>query len=342
MPLNGGIMGQVIGSQKDWLQLVHNQFFWFLANQATGNCSPVVISCSPVQLPVFAPVANWTSKHYVLVQQCGCCQCHHQKRLVCWWPLSSWPLPSPHPHPHMLNDTTAMTTTLTSLFVITLVLQALVITLALALTLILVLMCPTTQQQWWCHCPHTTITTTTMPLPSCNNVNVDITLVLSALIITLTLTLILTCPTITAMTIMLFPLHNVIIISDYRFGLVQFLAFQTRQLDWNDVLEVPELNWTGSNPGLPFRTLDQQLIVTSFGKKTDIPVGIISWTCRLKCTIYSWLSRGSEIMWYDSGVQEMRPFPGWMSFFRHFYLYLFVKVQKNPKKYTKIREYGPV
>ena len=31
---------------------------------ATGNCSPVAISCGPVQLPVFVPVANWTSKHY--------------------------------------------------------------------------------------------------------------------------------------------------------------------------------------------------------------------------------------------------------------------------------------
>ena len=65
MPLNGGIMDQVTGPQKDWLQLVHNQFFWFLANQATGNCSPVAISCSPVHLPVFAPVSNWTLKHYI-------------------------------------------------------------------------------------------------------------------------------------------------------------------------------------------------------------------------------------------------------------------------------------
>ena len=64
MPLNGGIMGQATGPQKDRLQPVHNQSFWFPANWATGNCSPVAISCSPVQLPVFVPVANWTSKHY--------------------------------------------------------------------------------------------------------------------------------------------------------------------------------------------------------------------------------------------------------------------------------------
>ena len=31
----------------------------------TGNCNPVAISCSPVQLPVFVPVANWTSIHYL-------------------------------------------------------------------------------------------------------------------------------------------------------------------------------------------------------------------------------------------------------------------------------------
>ena len=37
MPLNGGTMGQVTGPQKDRLQLVYNQFFWFLANWATGN-----------------------------------------------------------------------------------------------------------------------------------------------------------------------------------------------------------------------------------------------------------------------------------------------------------------
>ena len=64
MPLNGGIMDQVTGPQKDRLQPVHNWPFWFLTNWATGNCSPVVISCGPIQLPVFVPVANWTSKHY--------------------------------------------------------------------------------------------------------------------------------------------------------------------------------------------------------------------------------------------------------------------------------------
>ena len=37
MPLNGGIMGQATGPQKDRLQLVHNQSFWFLANWAAGN-----------------------------------------------------------------------------------------------------------------------------------------------------------------------------------------------------------------------------------------------------------------------------------------------------------------
>ena len=37
MPLNGGIMGQATGPQKDRLQLVHNRSFWFLANWATGN-----------------------------------------------------------------------------------------------------------------------------------------------------------------------------------------------------------------------------------------------------------------------------------------------------------------
>ena len=37
MPLNGGIMGQATGHQKDQLQLVHNRSFWFPANWATGN-----------------------------------------------------------------------------------------------------------------------------------------------------------------------------------------------------------------------------------------------------------------------------------------------------------------
>ena len=65
MSLNGGIMGQVASPQKDQLQPVHNWIlFLFLANWATDNCSPVAISCGPVQLPVFAPVANWTLKHY--------------------------------------------------------------------------------------------------------------------------------------------------------------------------------------------------------------------------------------------------------------------------------------
>ena len=69
MPLNGGIMGQATGPQPVFLissklgnwQLDWSQFI------ATGNCSPVAISCSPVQLPVFVPVANWTSKHYCKV-----------------------------------------------------------------------------------------------------------------------------------------------------------------------------------------------------------------------------------------------------------------------------------
>ena len=37
MPLNGGIVCQATGPQKDQLQLVHNWSFWFLANWATGN-----------------------------------------------------------------------------------------------------------------------------------------------------------------------------------------------------------------------------------------------------------------------------------------------------------------
>jgi len=53
-----------------WLYTGCNQFktavflFW---NLATGNCSPVAISCSPVQLPVFFAVLDWTLKHYFLV-----------------------------------------------------------------------------------------------------------------------------------------------------------------------------------------------------------------------------------------------------------------------------------
>ena len=45
MPLNGGIMGQVTSPQKDWLQPVHNQSFWFLANGqlATGL---ITIDCN--------------------------------------------------------------------------------------------------------------------------------------------------------------------------------------------------------------------------------------------------------------------------------------------------------
>ena len=66
MPLNGGIMGQATGPQPVFLisskpgnwQLDLSQLI------ATGNCSPVAISCGPVQLPVFVPVANWTLKHY--------------------------------------------------------------------------------------------------------------------------------------------------------------------------------------------------------------------------------------------------------------------------------------
>ena len=37
MPLNGGIMGQATGPQKDRLQPVYNRSFWFSANWATGN-----------------------------------------------------------------------------------------------------------------------------------------------------------------------------------------------------------------------------------------------------------------------------------------------------------------
>lgn len=62
--------------------------------------------------------------------------------------------------------------------------------------------------------------------------------------------------------------------SDYRSHPVRFLAFQTWQLDKNDVLEVPESNLTGLNPpkaGLSFRTFDWQLVLTGFEKGLIFP-----------------------------------------------------------------------
>ena len=47
-----------------WLQLVATSLFTSHREEATCNCSPVVISCGPVQLPVQVKSCNWTLKHY--------------------------------------------------------------------------------------------------------------------------------------------------------------------------------------------------------------------------------------------------------------------------------------
>ena len=46
------------------LQPVATSLFTSHIKEATRNCSPVVISCGSVQLPVWAKSCNWTLKHY--------------------------------------------------------------------------------------------------------------------------------------------------------------------------------------------------------------------------------------------------------------------------------------
>ena len=47
------------------LQLVVTSLFTSHRQETTCNCSPVAISCSPVQLPVQVKSCNWTLKHYI-------------------------------------------------------------------------------------------------------------------------------------------------------------------------------------------------------------------------------------------------------------------------------------
>ena len=47
------------------LQPVATSLFTSHSKEATRNCSPVVISCGPVQLPVRVKSCNWTLKHYL-------------------------------------------------------------------------------------------------------------------------------------------------------------------------------------------------------------------------------------------------------------------------------------
>ena len=54
-----------------WLQLVATSLFTSHREKATSNCSPVAISCGPVQLPVRVKSCNWTLKHYLPVPPLG-------------------------------------------------------------------------------------------------------------------------------------------------------------------------------------------------------------------------------------------------------------------------------